>query len=232
MYVIIAGAGVIGSQIAKKLIENDHDVVVIDKDEDVCESMYTDTGAMTINGNATRMRTLRDAGADKADILLSLMSKDADNISCGLLAKSLGVEEIISKLRRPQYKNAYQISGIQLIDVSRLVVHRMIEKVEKPKVKRLFTIEDGKAEVYAINVNEGARAVGMKIKEITSTKKFPVDCNFMGIYKSNQEETDFYFPRGNYIIRANDTVFLVTNSQFIKQASDFLTKRKKKFRKK
>ncbi|MBS3741467.1 MAG: TrkA family potassium uptake protein [Candidatus Cloacimonetes bacterium] len=232
MYIIIAGAGVIGSQIARKLIENKYDVVVIDKDEEVCESIYTDTGAMTIHGNATRMRTLKDAGADKADVLLCLMNNDADNISCGLLAKSLGVEEIISRLRRPQYKNAYQIADIELIDVSRLVVHRMMEQVEKPKVKRLFTIEDGKAEVYAININEDSQAVGMKIKEITSRKKFPVECNFMGIYKKEQEKADFYFPRGNYIIRKNDTVFLVTNSQFIKQASDFLTKKKKKFGKK
>ena len=61
----------------------------------------------------------------------------------------------------------------------------------------------------------------MTVKEIAQNKGFPKDCVFMGIYK---EQGDFLIPRGNYTLQQLDTIFLVSTSQFIKQASDFLTR--------
>lgn len=223
MFIIIAGAGTVGYRIVAKLVQNKHDVVVIDKDRDVCENLYSETGATTINGDATKLRVLKDAGASKADSFVCLMRNDADNIACALLAKSLGVEDIISRVRRPQYKKAYQIAGINgIVDISRLLVNRIIEEVEKPEVKRIFTMGDGKTGVYAILMKKNSQAIGMTIRDIVKKNKFPDDCLFMGVYKNNME--DFFIPRGNFVIQENDTVFVVSNSQYIKQASDFLTK--------
>ena len=91
MYIIIAGAGIVGFQVARALVERKHDVVVIDKEIEVCEAVYSEISAMTVHGNATRIKTLMEAGINKADTLLCLMRNDADNIACALLAKSLGI---------------------------------------------------------------------------------------------------------------------------------------------
>ena len=98
MYIIIAGAGIIGSQIAKILAKNGHNVVVIDKDKEVCDNIYNETGALTIFGSATKLVDLKKAGAKYADMILCLMGNDADNISTALLARSLGIKKIIARL--------------------------------------------------------------------------------------------------------------------------------------
>ena len=99
MYIIIAGAGLIGYEVTRELVENKHDVVVIDRDSGVCESIYSDTGAIAICGNATDINILEKAGAHKADSILCLMRLSADNIACALLAKSLKIPNIIARLR-------------------------------------------------------------------------------------------------------------------------------------
>ncbi len=223
MYVIVAGAGIIGQQIARVLVENKHDVVVIDKDQEVCESVYSETGALTINGNATDIHILEKAGAIKADVILCLMHQSADNIACALLARSLGIPRIISRLRNPRYEEAYRLAGVTaVVRMADLLVNEIIMEIEQPKVRQIMTLGGGKAQVYASKIPKGARHSGMKIKEIAQKKNFPKDCLLIGIYKEDKGE--FLIPRGHHVIEEDDTVFLLSNSQFIKKATDFLTR--------
>ncbi len=224
MYIIIAGAGIIGSQIAKLLVKNGHNVVVIDKDKDVCDNIYNETGALTILGSATKLVDLKKAGAQYADLILCLMGNDADNISAALLSRSLGIKKIIARLRKPSYRNAYELSGVTtIVDVSEILLDRMIMEIENPILNKVYSISGGKANVYAIRILEKSRAVGMTIKDIATHKKFPEETVFMGILKKNGE---FNIPRGNYTIREEDLVFLVSKDKYINQAKDFLTKEK------
>ncbi len=223
MFIIIAGAGIIGSQVAHMLVQNKHNVVVIDLDRDVCETIYAETGAMTIHGNATRIKVLEEAGVKRADTLLCLMRNDADNISCALLAKSLGIENIIVRLRKPQYEQAYKIAGVNsIVDISELLLDRIIIEVEKPKVRKVFTVGVGKASVYAVHIPEDGKVVGKKIYEIAQDNNFPDECVFMGIFRKDEEE--IMIPRGNHVLKANDLVFIFSKSQLIKVATDYLTK--------
>jgi len=221
MYVVVAGAGIIGHQITKMLVENKHDVVAIDRDQDVCESIYADTGALTIHGNATDINVLERAGADKADVILCLMRYASDNIACALVAKSLGIPRIIARLRNPRYEEAYKLAGItSIVRMADLLVSQIIMEVEQPKVRSIMTLGGGKAGIYAVKILPEAKTVGMKIKAIAQHKKFPSECVFMGIYR--EQDDDFRIPRGNHSLKEGDTVFLSSKSQDIKEATDFL----------
>lgn len=225
MYVIIAGVGIIGRQITKMLVENRHDVVAIDRDPDVCESVYAETGALTIQGNATDINTLEKAGAAKADVIVCLMPGAADNIACALLSKSLGIPRIVVRLRNPRYEEAYiQAGATSLIRVSHLLVNRIMTEVEQPKVRRIITLGGGEAEIYAAKIPEKARSAGMKITEIAQKRNFPKDCLFIGIYR--EESGEFLIPRGGSTLQEGDTVFLLTKSQYIKRATEFLARTK------
>ncbi len=221
MYVVVAGAGIIGHQITKMLVENKHDVVAIDRDPDVCESIYADTGALTIHGNATDINVLERAGADHADVILCLMRYASDNIACALVAKSLGIPRIIARLRNPRYEEAYKLAGITtIVRMADLLVNQIIMEVEQPKVRRIMTLGAGKAGIYAVKIPPGAQSIGMRVREIAQSKVFPGECVLMGIYR--HEDEDFIIPRGNHSVREDDTVFLIAKSQDIKQATDFL----------
>jgi trk system potassium uptake protein TrkA len=223
MYVIVAGAGVIGQQITRLLVTNKHDVVAIDKDPDVCESLYAETGALTINGNATDIQVLDKAGAKKADVVVCLMHLAADNIACALLSKSLGVPRIIARLRSPDYEDAYKLAGATtIVRMADLLVNQIMTEVEQPKVKKITTLGGGRADIYAVKIPQKAKSVGKNIKEIAEDRNFPKECVVIGIYR--EEEEDYLIPRGSHVIKEEDTVFLVSKPQDIKQATDTMTR--------
>lgn len=225
MYIIIAGEGIIGQQITKILVENKHDVVAVDKNPEVCESIYAETGALTILGNATDIHVLEQAGAKKADAVICLMHHAADNIACALLAKSLGVPRIISRLRNPAYEEAYRLAGVTgIVRVADLLVNELMMEIEQPKIRKVVTLGSGKAEIYAVKIPLKAKSVGMSIKEIAEKKDFPEQCVFVGNY--DEDKGNFQIPRGGNVLHEGDTVFLVSTSQYIKQAADFLTRMK------
>lgn len=226
MYIIIAGAGSIGYTVAKSLINNNHDVVVIEKNRDVCETIFAETGAITINDSATNIKTLINAGVKKADTLVCLLRNDADNIACALLARSLGLKNIVARLRDAQYEQAYKIAGIHsIINMAELIGDRILVEVEKPKMKKIFNLGVGKSGAYAFIIQENTRAEGMSVQEISEHKDFPKECVFIGIFKHHNEE--FLIPRGHHIIEVEDTIFLMSKIKYIEQVTKFLNKKKK-----
>jgi trk system potassium uptake protein len=224
MRVVVAGAGVIGFQVAKMLVTNKHDVVVVDIDRAVCEAIYADTGAVIINGSATDIRILEKAGVRNSDVVACLVRNDSDNIACALLSKSLGVPSIIALLRKPEYEEAYRTVGItQIISTTDLLAHQLLVEIEQPKVRKIISIGGGKADIYAVHIPQEAKCVGLTVKEITQEKNFPRDCVFMGIY--HEAKDLFFIPRGDHSLDGLDTVFLVSNGQNIKKATDYLTRK-------
>jgi trk system potassium uptake protein TrkA len=224
MRVVVAGAGVTGYQVIKMLVANKHDVVVIDKDRETCETVYTETGAVIIHGSATDIRILEKAGVRNSDAIACLLRDDGDNIACAILAKSLKVPSIIAVLRKPDYEEAYRTVGVtKIISTTDLLANQIIMEIEQPTVKKIMSIGGGKAEIYAVQVPDDAKSVGMTIREIAQNKKFPQDCVVMGMY--NEAADNFSVPRGDHMLKKWDTVFLISPSGSVKQATDFLTKK-------
>ncbi len=223
MRVVVAGAGVIGFPITKMLVENRHDVVVIDIDRDVCESIYADTGAMAIHGSATDIWILEKAGVRKANVVLCLLQNDGDNISSVLLAKSLGAWCVIALMRKSRYEQAYKLAGAtRVISVTDLLLNQIMIEIEQPEVRGLMTLGGGKAEVFAVEIPHGAKSIGMTVEQTARQKNFPKECVFMGIYK--EDEDDFLIPRGNHVFKEGETVCLVSHGRHMKQVTNFLTK--------
>jgi len=223
MRIIVAGAGVTGYLLLKMLVAKKHDVVVIDVDREVCEEVYAETGAMTIHGSATDIKILGKAGMQNSDVVLCLVRHDSDNIAISILAKSLGVKSIIALLRKPEYAPAYKSAGVTtIISLTDLLLHQLMMEIEQPNVKSIMPLGGGKAEIYAVEIPPGAKSIGMTVREITEQKGFPKECVFVGIY---HEDSDiFCIPRGDHDLKEWDKIFLVSNSQYIKPATDFLTK--------
>lgn len=222
MFIIVAGADLMGKEVTKILVKSNHDVVVIDKNRDTCESVYAETGAMTIHGNATDIHVLREAGAAKTEVIICLM-QDADNLACALLSRSLGIPRIIARLRDPHYEQAYQQAGVTTtVNAAGLLLDQIMMEIEQPRIKRIMTLGGGKAGIYMVRIPEKARSVGMKIMEITGLPIFPKECVFMGIY--HEDDGSFLIPRGDYAIKEDDTIFLISKPHYIEQATDVLTK--------
>ena len=88
MYIIIGGVGLVGSDLTRKLVENKHDVVVIDADSQVCDKLYAELGVVAVNGNIARIETLREANIDKADCVVACAGSDTDTLPAPFLQRA------------------------------------------------------------------------------------------------------------------------------------------------
>ncbi len=107
MKVIILGAGSVGIQIARQLIAEGRDVVLIDRDEETTKDVVNNLDCMVINGEASKKDTLIQAGADKADVFISVTDSDELNIvACSLVGTDFGVKQTIARVRSEEYTEA------------------------------------------------------------------------------------------------------------------------------
>ncbi|AGB41830.1 K+ transport system, NAD-binding component [Halobacteroides halobius DSM 5150] len=223
MYIIIAGAGIVGRNLTKQLVEK-HDVVVIDVDEEVCERVYSEYGAVSIHGNATNINTLKEAGIEKADVAIGVMRNDADNLSFSLLAKDFGVEKIMVRMRDPEYKSAYQLAGATTIaGIVDMMVGEFVLDIEQPEVRKVVSLGGGKAEVSILTIPQGAWCHGKTISEITKADDFPKQVLIGGLFDQNKD--DLVIPHGNAVVKESNRVFIVGTTQNIRQAADLLLKK-------
>ncbi|PIE51455.1 hypothetical protein CSA37_08075 [Candidatus Fermentibacteria bacterium] len=222
MFVIVAGAGTVGRNVAVQLEGNGHNVVVIDSDHEVCRDIYSDTGLETVVGNATSLGTLRDAGIHKADVFVCLMAKDADNIAAAILARSMGVGRILARMRNQGYAEAYKLSGVNsVLRVADLLISQVMTEIEQPRVKRVMSLAGGAAEMYAVVVEEKSWATGKTVTQMAAHKSFPKDAILSGIYRVG--DRGFVVPRGDTVLDSGDTVYVVTPARNIAGIAEIMS---------
>ncbi|MCF8008630.1 MAG: NAD-binding protein [Halanaerobiales bacterium] len=223
MYIIVAGGGVVGSSITKRLIRK-HDVVVIDENPKVAEKIYAKHGAVSVVGNATNIEVLKDAGIEKADVAIGVMNSDSNNLSFTVLAKNFGVEKILIRMRNPEYKNAYEIAGATNVGaVNEILVDNFIIDIEEPNIRKVISIGEGNAEVSIVTLPKNFSKTGSTVSEIVNSEEFPEECVIAGIF--DQDSRKLRIPRGNTKIYKNDQLFLVATKENMEKAAKYLLKK-------
>ena len=222
MYIVVAGGGMVGGVLIRRLIENKHDVVLIDPHQEVCDKLYAETGVVAINGSAASIEVLKETGIEKADVVVAATGSDADNLACAILAKSFAVPRIIVRMRNPAYEKPYRLVGADtIVRVTDLMVNQMIGEIENPEVRRITTIGGGRADIFVVIIPKGAKVAGKSVEDITSSGQFPSQCVFVALY--NQESEEFSIPRGKQVVNEGDELFLISTAENIKIITDLLT---------
>lgn len=221
MRVVIAGAGVVGQRLARRLVEGKHDVVVIDADRDICEAVYSRVGVTTIHGSATAITTLEDAELPRADCAAATMRRDSDNLCFALLARHMGVPRIIVRMRDPRYEEAYKLAGVsRVLNVVDLYLNQFTWEIEEPSMQEVTAFGEGKASIVFVKVPEKSRAAGRTIEQIAKDSDFPTDCVIVGIFRPGTGQ--FIIPRGHVTVEAADRVYLAANTSEIRKAVRYL----------
>jgi trk system potassium uptake protein TrkA len=220
MRIVIAGAGRVGAGLARRLIESRHDVTVIDSDREVCERVYSQTGATTIHGSATSIYTLEEAELARADVGAAAMRRDTDNLVFALLANNMGVERVIARMRDPRYEEAYRIAGVaRLLNIVELYLNQFTWEIEQPDMQELTSFGEGQASIVFVHVAEGSPAAGRTIEDIAGDKRFPDDCVIAAVFRT--DEGKFTIPRGHVSVAAGDRVYLAARTEEIRRAVRF-----------
>ncbi|MFH1752465.1 MAG: NAD-binding protein [archaeon] len=170
MNFIVVGAGDLGYYLIQLLLEEEHDVIVIDRDEKACEKISNEMDIVATLGDGTEPKTLEKAGIKDSDALVALTGSDETNMIVCLMAKELGAKTVAARISKLHYdESVLKRLGIDIVIHPEAAAAGYIEElITKPEVLDLAFISRGQAEIMEFQITEKSKLAGKKIKEIES----------------------------------------------------------------
>jgi len=203
MYIVITGINTLSRRLVKKL-EGKHDLVVVEEDEDRCKRLYSSSGATVINKSPSNLSALEDAGITEADILISTLKSDNENMVVCSLAKKYGVPKVVSRMEDDEYFEAFEIIDAQAIGHTELLLSEFLSAVEHPYLVKLANLS-GDREVLKASIKKDSDLIDKKPLEITSMEDFPRDFQAVSVVKP-EETLD---PDEDTELKQSDEIILI-----------------------
>jgi len=172
MHIIIVGCGRVGSELAKLLASEGHDVVVIDKSATSFERLGAAFNGLTMPGNGFDLRLLKQAGIEKADAFCAVTNGDNTNLISAQVAKKIfKVPKVIARVYDPQRAHIYATLGLDIISGTILFAAMLRDKIIESRFSS-YLIET--KELGVIEIDAGESLIGKPIKEVNIPEEFLV----------------------------------------------------------
>jgi len=202
MYIIIVGAGDIGTPLINIATRAGNEVVVIEKNQEKAGAVASEYDCLTLNADATTKETLADAGAEQADAIISTTDQDATNIMVCLLAKDFDIPAIVSVVHNPEHMDLFRQIGVNTMqNPQQLIAEYLYRAVARPAIVDYMRIGE-EAEVFEITVRDEAPIRGKTLHEAASEGILTEDMLVVAIERNG--EGDPITPRGGTTIQAGD----------------------------
>ncbi len=202
MYIIIVGAGDIGTPLVDVATREGNEVVVVERDADRADRIASEYDCLVLNADATLKKTVVDAGAEQADAIISTTEQDATNVMVSLLAKDLEVPEIVAVVQNPAHRGLYRQIGVHTMEnPQELIAEYLYRTIARPAIVDYMRIGDD-AEVFEIAVTEDAPIAGKTLQEAAQADIIPEDVLIVAIEREDEEHP--VTPRGQTRIEEGD----------------------------
>ena len=168
MRVVIAGAGSVGRSIARELLANGHQVLLIDKDADDVQASRVPDAAWLL-ADACEIAVLEEAKVHECDVVVAATGDDKANLVISLLAKTeFGVPRTVARVNNP--KNEWMFDEAWGVDVAvstpRIMTAMVEEAVSVGDLVRIFTFHQSRAGILEITLPEGSPLAGVRVGQI------------------------------------------------------------------
>ena len=130
MKIIIAGAGAVGTHLAKMLSDEHHDIVLMDPEEERLSSLDSNFDLMTIAARPTSINSLKDAGVPHADLFIAVTPEESTNITSCMLAHSLGAKKTVARIDNYEYLQPKNKEFFQNLGIDSLIYPEMLAAKE------------------------------------------------------------------------------------------------------
>nr|WP_137286317.1 TrkA family potassium uptake protein [Halorussus salinisoli] len=218
MYIIIVGAGQIGTPLIDLATSTGHEVVVIEQNTARADEIADSYDALVVNADATTMSTLEDANIDRADALITTTDVDATNVMVCLLAKRVGVPSVVSVVHDPDHMDLFEEIGINIMEnPQRLIAEHLFRSVVRPSIVDYMKIGE-QAEVFEITIDEDAPIVGKTIQEAASERLLKPDMLIVAVDRSETDEP--ITPKGDLRLEPGDLVTVYSGSGATPEVTD------------
>lgn len=217
MYIIVVGAGRVGESLVRIATERGHNVVVVDKNENRCNEIVEKYDIISINGDSTIKSVLGDAGAHKADALVTTTNDDAVNLLTILVGKEMGIKSLVSLVSQPEHGLMFRRIGANVMENPASAVAEYLYRVlQRPSIRDFMSIGGGEAEIFEIVVTDRAQVVGRSLDDMKLSYK---DALIVAITR----DEEIIIPRGDTTIQIGDRVTVFALARRIEEITTLFT---------
>ena len=181
MKIVIIGSGKLGRTLAEQLIQEDHDITMVDENASKLQYVVNRLDILGIHGNGATIPVLREAGVDDADLVIAATAEDELNLLACLIAKRVGARNTIARVRNPEYIDVMSLVkqdlGLSLSINPELACAVEMSRVLKfPSMITVDTFAKGRVEILQFEITEDSPLAGMKLRDVSRFKKRILVC--------------------------------------------------------
>jgi trk/ktr system potassium uptake protein len=170
MFVIVAGGGKVGSNVARALLKRGHEVTLVEQRADRYERLEQEFEHQVQVGDATELFVLERAGIGRpADIVIAVTGDDEDNLVIGQLAKEkYGVERVIARVNDPRNQSLFDLLGIQqTVSALQMVLGLIEHEVPEHELVHLLELRKEGLEIVEVEIEKGAACAGKRVEQLS-----------------------------------------------------------------
>ena len=212
MRIVIIGCGKVGVSLARSLSREGHDLTVIDRNRTVLEQNEERLDMMILEGNGTSVSLQKQAEVSSADLLIAVTGYDEVNLLCCMIAKKLGCDHTIARIRNPEYIEAYNLLredfGLSMaVNPERTAAREIYGLLRYPSLLKRLVFSKGRAEIVELPVRAGGKLDGMQLMDLYHDLKVRT---LVCAVDRNGEVT---IPGGSFTLMANDRIYVTAPSE-------------------
>ncbi|NMB41922.1 MAG: Trk system potassium transporter TrkA [Firmicutes bacterium] len=206
MKVVIVGAGKVGFQLVENLSNENHDVTVIDSNQNVIDKLNENFDVLAIKGNGVSSNLLTNAGCRGADLLIAVTDSDEANIVACITAKKLGTKDVIARVRSPEYMPELDFMRKSLglgyiINPEQATAHEIIRLLFNTHASYAEDFAKGKIRILEIQINPASDLAEKQIKNI--------DLPRSTVIAAITRHGNVVIPNGDEYIHLKDTLYVI-----------------------
>ncbi len=208
MYIIIVGGGQVGYYLTRALLDEGHEVLVIEKDSQRREFISNELGSVCIRGDGCETTTLAEVGTERADMFISVTAHDEDNlVACQLAKHKFHVPHTIARVSNPRNETIFKKLGIDVtVSSTNIILEHIKQEVPTHSLTHLLTIRDKGMEIVEVKIPPESPAVGKPVKELSLPPE-----TVLSLIISRQRKPRV--PTASTIIGAEDQIIAVTPAE-------------------
>jgi trk/ktr system potassium uptake protein len=203
VYVVIVGAGKVGWNLARELIQKGHEVTLIESDPQRYAVVEEELEHSVQYGDGSELWVLERAGIERADLVIAVTGDDEDNILISQVGREkYGVDRIVARCNNPRNLQHFELLGIKpAVSATDLILRLIEHEVPKYGLVHLLDLPQERLEIIELEVSQGAPGAGKKVKDLG----LPDGSLVISILREGQG----FVPAGDSMVQEGDEVLVV-----------------------
>jgi len=208
MYIIIIGGGKVGFYLAKALLNEGHEILVIERDAIRTEFINNELGSVCIRGDGSEVTTLTEVGTGRANMFIAVTGDDDDNlVACQIAKHKFNVPRTIARISNPKNETIFKKLGIDVtVSSTNIILEDIEEEVPTHPLTHLLDIREKGLEVVEVKIPPKSPTIGKKVKELS----LPEGSTLTLIIPQQGKPK---VPTANTVLQAEDQIIAVTTTE-------------------